>query len=152
MEHSHLKRLYRIWVENPIFFITICTKNRDKILTDPQSAEILLEEWESAKGRHNWYVGRYVIMPDHVHFFWAPGNEAKDLSIFIKCWKEWTNKRIKKACNLQRNVWQPEFFDHLLRNEKSYTQKWEYVLNNPVHAGLVKDAKEWLLQGEIEEL
>ncbi|MBN1398672.1 MAG: transposase [Bacteroidetes bacterium] len=152
MEHSHLKRLDRIWIENPIYFITACTENRNEILTNPQAAAILIEEWKSAKERHDWYVGRYVIMPDHVHFFCVPGNEAKDLSRFMKSWKEWTSKRIKKVCNLQDNLWQPEFFDHLLRNEESYCQKWDYVLNNPVREGLVKNPNEWRWQGEIDIL
>jgi REP element-mobilizing transposase RayT len=91
-------------------------------------------------------------MPDHVHFFCAPGNDAKDLSIFMKFWKEWTSKRIKKECGIKRNLWQREFFDHLLRNEENYVQKWDYVFNNPVRAGLVKKANEWLWQGEIEIL
>jgi len=88
MEHSHLKRMDRIWIENPIYFITTCTEDRENILANPQVAGILVEEWKSAKDRHDWGVGRYVIMPDHVHFFCAPGNEAKDLSRFMKLWKE----------------------------------------------------------------
>jgi hypothetical protein len=26
----------------------------------------------------------------------------------------------------KRRLWQPGFFDHILHNEESYTQKWEY--------------------------
>ena len=37
----------------------------------------------------------------------------------------------------KRQLWQPGFFDHLLRNDESYSQKWEYVRENPVRAGLV---------------
>ena len=32
---------------------------------------------------------------------------------------------------------QEGFFDHLLRSYESYAQKWEYVRENPVRAGLV---------------
>jgi REP element-mobilizing transposase RayT len=91
-------------------------------------------------------------MPNHVHFFCAPGNDAPDLSVFMKFWKEWTSKKIKKECEIEGNFWQREFFDHLLRNEESYAQKWDYVFNNPVRAGLVKEATEWPWQGEIEIL
>jgi REP element-mobilizing transposase RayT len=152
MEHSHLKRLDRIWIENPIFFITACTDGRRNILANSQAAAILVEEWTSAKERHDWHIGCYVIMPNHVHFFCAPGNEAQDLSVFIKFLKEWTSKKIKKACCIEGQVWQREFFDHLLRSEESYLQKWDYVFNNSVRASLVKDANEWPWQGEIEIL
>ena len=49
----------------------------------------------------------------------------------------------------KRPLWQPGFFDHLLRNDDSYTQKWDYVRENPVRAGLVSLADDWPYQGEF---
>jgi hypothetical protein len=46
-------------------------------------AEILVKEWQTARPRHGWVVGRYAIMPDHVHFFCAPESNAKLLSTFV---------------------------------------------------------------------
>lgn len=152
VEHSHLKRLDHIWIDNPVFFVTTCTHNRKKILTNSKVATILVEEWKSAKERHDWYIGRYVIMPDHVHFLCSPGNDSKSLSDFMKFWKEWTAKKICHECGIDGHIWQREFFDHLLRNEESYVQKWDYILNNPVRAGLIRNAAELPWQGEIEIL
>jgi len=45
--------------------------------------------------------------------------------------------------------WQPGFFDHILRSDESYTEKWNYVRDNPVRAGLVEIADDWPYQGEI---
>jgi putative transposase len=45
-------------------------------------------------------------------------------------------------------LWQRGFFDHILRNSESYSQKWDYVCENPVRAGLVRTADEWPFQGE----
>jgi len=44
------------------------------------------------------------------------------------------------------------FFDHLIRNTESYAQKWDYVRENPVRAGLVSTAEKWKYQGEIVEI
>jgi putative transposase len=57
-----------------------------------------------------------------------------------------------RELKLSRRVWQEEFFDHVLRSSESYSQKWDYVKENPVRAGLVKSSKEWPWQGEIEPL
>jgi putative transposase len=46
-------------------------------------------------------------------------------------------------------LWQPGFFDHLLRNDESYGLKWQYVSENSVRHGLVGRAGEWPYQGEI---
>ena len=48
--------------------------------------------------------------------------------------------------------WQKGFFDHILRASESYSQKWLYVAENPVRAGLVKNRTEWPWQGEIHPL
>jgi hypothetical protein len=75
--------------------------------------------------------------------FVPPEGKVRELSVFIKFWKEWISKNIKKAGSIDGNVWQPEFFDHLLRNEEGSEQKWNFILNNPVRACLVKETKEW---------
>ena len=49
-------------------------------------------------------------------------------------------------------IWQEEFFDHVLRSSESYSQKWDYVKENPVRAGLVRSSDEWPWQGEMESL
>jgi putative transposase len=47
-----------------------------------------------------------------------------------------------------RPHWQEGAFDHLLRTSESYAEKWEYVRQNPVAAGLVAAPEEWPFQGE----
>jgi len=45
--------------------------------------------------------------------------------------------------------WQEGFFDHLLRSQESYLEKWEYVRMNPVRAKLCDMPDAWPFQGEI---
>src|SRR2546430_9618285 len=45
--------------------------------------------------------------------------------------------------------WQKGFFDHLLRSQESAGEKWKYVRENPVRAGLVAHSNEWTYLGEI---
>jgi putative transposase len=92
-------------------------------------------------------------MPDHVHFFCRAELDAKPLPAFMQMWKQWTSKRIARELKkFNGNVWQEEFFDHVLRSSESYSEKWNYVKENPVRAGFVVSATEWLWQGEIESL
>jgi hypothetical protein len=53
---------------------------------------------------------------------------------------------------LERPFWQKRFFDHVMRSAESYEQKWTYVRDNPVRAGLVGRAEDWPYQGEIHHL
>ena len=47
-------------------------------------------------------------------------------------------------------VWQKQFFDHLLRSRESYAEKWAYVRENPVRAGLVTAAAQWPFAGDVD--
>jgi REP element-mobilizing transposase RayT len=151
LRRKHLQRLdtiFEAW-RGQIFFITVCVRHRQKALSDTKVADILIRAWKDALDIHGWAIGRYVIMPDHLHFFAAQSSEhSKDLSGFVGGWKYHTQARIRKEV-LSSFAWQKEFFDHLLRSDESYTEKWEYVRNNPVRAGLVSEHEDWPYQGEI---
>jgi putative transposase len=153
--HKHLRRLERIWIDWPICFVTTCTHNRKAFLTRDEVAKILIDEWRAAHDRHGWAVGRYVVMPDHVHFFCRSELGAKPLSQFIGFWKSYTSRRIRalsqpRSAPAATTLWQREFFDHLLRSNESYAEKWNYVRENPVRAGLVESANDWPYAGETE--
>ncbi len=150
--HKHLNRLDRIWVSNPRYLITVCTHNRRKILADKRIAAVFRQEWEGAWDRHGWAVGSFVIMPDHIHFFCTDGERGTTLSRFVGGWKEWTAKALKRELDIEGAVWQKGFFDHLLRSSESYSEKWDYVRENPVRAGLIASADKWPFQGHIHYL
>ena len=52
-----------------IIFLTVCTDRRRPLLANNQAAGLIITAWQAA---NFWRVGRYVIMPDHVHLFCAP--------------------------------------------------------------------------------
>jgi len=151
-ENQHLRRLGRVFARAPIYFITTCVADRRALLANAAAATILIEEWRTALSRHQWAVGRYVIMPDHVHFFCRPQPQAVRLSSFMRAWKSWSAKSVLRALGRPAPLWQPEFFDHVLRSEPSYLEKWEYVRQNPVRAGLTREVGEWPWQGFIHDL
>ncbi len=150
-EFRHLRRLDHAWEKQPVYFITACVNGRRPVLANPEAYGVLLEEWAAMRERHGWWVGSYVVMPDHVHFFTtpAPGRDSS-LSMTVGKWKEWTAKRILKLTARSGTLWQPEFFDHLLRSEESMAQKWDYVRENPVRAGLVERREDWPYVGSVD--
>jgi REP element-mobilizing transposase RayT len=152
-EHRHLRRLDSVWVEPPVYFVTACAKDRRALFARDDVAAILIDELRAARERHGWRVGRFVIMPDHLHLFCANDGSsgAATLSHFIGSFKQWTAKRMS-AIGVLAPVWQKQFFDHLLRSPQSYSEKWTYVSENPVRSGLVANARDWPYAGEIEPL
>lgn len=131
-----------------IIFLTICTKRRRPLLASDQAAKLIVDAWTSAGF---WRVGRYVILPDHIHLFCAPNTfPPEPLKNWIAFWKnhvtrEWPNRD-------QVPIWQSAYWDRQLRREESYAEKWAYVENNPVRHGYVRGAEEWPYRGELNVL
>jgi hypothetical protein len=59
-------RVIRLPNRPTIVFVTVCTKARQPVLASQTMHALLRDVWSSATA---WFVGRYVIMPDHVHLF-----------------------------------------------------------------------------------
>jgi putative transposase len=140
-------RLGRIFAAGPLYFVTFCTHERQRFLATHEVHRAFVLFAKRAEDNFNVAVGRYMIMPDHVHLFVRGG-----LDFRLGPWIGALKQTLAKAATLSRvkgQVWQEGFFDHLLRNDESYSQKWNYVRENPVRAGLVKSAKDWAYQGEI---
>lgn len=104
-------------------------------------------EFAQAAAKRDIAVGRYVIMPDHVHLF-VRGGQGFYLGRWIASLKQALAKSADR-CKTRGRVWQEVFFDHVIRNDESYAEKWEYVRQNPARADLVVNADEWRYQGEI---
>jgi REP element-mobilizing transposase RayT len=113
----------------------------------PSAHKAIVDAWRSATA---WLVGRYVILPDHVHFFCTPnGIDAPSLERWMQSWKAVVTRHLR---GLGGSVWQRHHWDRQLRRGESYDEKWEYVRSNPMRHGLVSDSSSWPYQGELNEL
>ena len=129
----------------PLFFVTACTLYR-RPFPSLQIAFDAFRTYATRAQSFNIAVGRYVIMPDHLHLF-VCGPHDFVLAEWVKGLKRCISNAL--ATETGRARWQPGFFDHLIRNDESYGEKWNYVRENPVRAGLIATADDWPYQGEI---
>lgn len=107
--------------------------------------QILLEAWSAAD---SFLVGRYVLMPDHIHLFCVPVNPGPGyMESWIRYWKSLATRRLPNVEKGQ--LWQRDFWDTQMRRGENYATQWDYVRFNPVRHGLVKDSKDWPYQGEV---
>lgn len=146
---GRLRRLSHIVISQPLYFVTTCTHGRRSILASDTASNILVEEWKGCTRRHNWSIGSYVIMPDHVHFFCRAICDQVALPQLLQAWKQWTSKKLVRQLGVAAPVWEEGFFDHVLRSAESYSEKWNYVFYNPVRAGLVNRPEEWKYYGHV---
>ena len=68
-----------------MLYVTVVTGKRNAILADKAVQDCIVAAWKAAA---DWLVGRYVIMPDHIHFFCAPATyPPPDFHRWMKQWK-----------------------------------------------------------------
>jgi putative transposase len=164
-----LRRLDRVYSDSPIYFVTAGTYGRKELLHNADLCQAFVAFCEKGKDR-GIFVGRFVLMPDHFHVFVQFGPEFMETVVQRRsdrvaavcdrrsnpdCLSVWM-KSLKNTLSIalrQKGVsaphWQKGFFDHVLRSGESYSEKWQYVLENPVRTGLVDDWKKWDWQGEV---
>ena len=131
-----------------ILFVTVAAKDRAWVFLGERVHQALVAAWHEADF---WRVGRYVIMPDHIHFFCAPGSyPPSGLRPWVKYWK----RLVTQSGTIPRDdtIWLPDCWDTQIRDGQHYAEKWAYVQQNPVRSGLVDSAKDWPWQGEINLL
>ena len=131
-------------------FLTFCTRQR-WILPDEARALVL----KSCIHDHEEKLFVYcaVVMPDHAHMIFVPlvdgpKNEMVSLATITQAIKSASAHNINRMLGRKGTVWQEESFDHVLRSSEALDRKIDYVLNNPVRAGLVTKLEDypWLWQ------
>ena len=167
-----LKRLDRLFPRHPLYFVTTNTEDRKPILANAKVHEDFRKFCETGLTL-GVFVGKYVLMPDHLHLFVAFGDEYESalterrysgepvaavcdrrlslLSEWMKSLKNSLSKTLR-GMNVPAPHWQKGFFDHVMRSEESYSEKWLYVAENPVRKKLAARPEDWPFLGEIYPL
>ena len=147
---------------NGAYFVTVCTKDRQRILSDitvgaihespavklTKYGEITIGALAKTENRFdNATITDYVIMPDHIHIVLvlldkkraireSPLQKRSELSKIIGFFKTSVSKEIHKM-NPDLDVWQRGYFEHIIRNENDLYEIRKYIENNP---------KKWVLE------
>jgi len=132
---------------NGYYFVTICCSyvaaERQLCLKYKEIIEKHLQNLEKHEGVK---VDYYVLMPDHIHFIlildYPAGKNgvinavkgkagALPLHYYVQQFKSKTTLEIKKNGFLDKKFWQPNYYEHIIRNEKALAKIREYIQNNP---------------------
>ena len=143
----------RMKISGPgMVFVTTSAKGRLPILGQESIAGTVIDQLrETLTECHVSLVG-YVLMPTHLHLLLG-FREIKKLSRFIQTFKSLSSRRVKElnsadsAMSMLKSdgfsLWMPRFDDVIIFSEKQFRIKLQYIHDNPVRAGLVKNAVDW---------
>jgi len=170
---SHYRRSIRLkdydYSQAGGYFVTICTKNRQYLFGEIIYGQMVLNEagrmvseaWEWLEKQYNYVeLDEWVIMPNHMHGIiiindgrgcsrTAPTVKPKTLGGLIGAFKTASTKRInEKNGTPGARLWQRNYFDRVIRNEKELDQIREYVFSNPGKWEIDRDSSEIFIPRE----
>ena len=110
-------------------------------LAVPEVAEIAVQALVHYHEIKRYFLNRWVVMPNHVHFLVSINGQS--LSQVLKDWKSYTAHAANRVLGRTGPFWQVDYFDRWIRDESHFVRCGEYIDNNPVAAGLCTRAEDW---------
>jgi REP element-mobilizing transposase RayT len=157
---KHHRRSIRLqgydYSQNGAYFVTLCTQNRECLFGEIVNEEMILNEygkiveqcWNDLPNHYdNIIFDEYVIMPNHFHgiifivgaihelpLHELPVQQRRKMLLpkIIGRFKMNSAKQINQIRNTSGiPVWQRNYYEHIIRNEKSLENIRNYIINNP---------------------
>ena len=135
-----MPRFRRIENADRLFFVTANLHRGVTPLTE-RERDIVLMALTAAREKHPFDLAGYVVMPDHVHLIVVPGPDG--LGNLMHAFKRSAHYKIALEKTRSGELWQPRFFDNIIRRVRDFWEKLEYIHNNPVAAGLATAPNNW---------
>ena len=111
------------------------------LLRQPEIAALVQENLLHFDGTR-YRLLAWVVMPNHVHALIEVAQMA--LAEIVHGWKSYTGKAANRLLKRAGDFWQAEYFDRFIRDEEHFRKAMRYIESNPVKAGLVKSAEDWI--------
>ncbi|HPE06797.1 MAG TPA: transposase [Smithellaceae bacterium] len=122
------------------------------ILQDPEVAACVIDTWHHFDGER-YHLLEWVVMPNHCHVL-IEQIEGVSLGKIVLSWKNytarWINEYKRRTGTLLsrensdgEKVWHREYWDRCIRNERHFLTARDYIIMNPVKAGLVARPSDW---------
>src|SRR3989337_3488240 len=117
---------------NGAYFVTICTDFKKKIIG--RKEEIILEK--EVRNLENRFAGvtidYFAIMNNHLHIIFLFDEANINLPRVIQAFKSLTTLKLKQNGFTGKAFWQRNYYEHVIRSEKTLEKIREYIQNNPL--------------------
>ncbi|EHK0945545.1 REP-associated tyrosine transposase [Citrobacter farmeri] len=127
----------RNYINGGTWFFTVNLRNRRSHLLIKQIAALRNAIW-MVKRNKPFQIDAWVVLPEHMHCIWTLPEDEYDFSARWRAIK----KTFSKSLAL-RQVWQPRFWEHTIRDQNDYQRHVDYIYINPVKHGWVTQVKNW---------
>lgn len=123
------------------YFITACTRDRAPHFRDPDAVRLAVDAFVDTAREYAISIVVYCVMPDHLHLLLDGDHDGSDLQSFMKMAKQRAGFRFKQRHG--HSLWQPGYYEHVLRDEERTEEVVFYIIANPVRKQLVQNVLDY---------
>ncbi|HXX43631.1 MAG TPA: transposase [Candidatus Acidoferrales bacterium] len=151
------KGLERRYGQYHLHFITCSCYRRLPLLQSVRARDLFLEILDDVRGRYQFALAGYVVMPEHIHLLIGEPKEGTPSTV-MQALKQRVSRRMRKrrrspasqmrlwaegTNTAHRSFWQRRFYDFNVWSPKKRNEKLHYMHLNPVKRKLVDEPKLW---------
>ncbi len=130
----------RLYLSGGLYFFTAVTAHRYPFFAQPHAVEIVRVAFRDVMRRRPFRLEAVVILPDHLHCLWQLPEGDSDYSNRWKMLKGYVTRHLP---GVDGTVWQPRYWEHLIRDADDLQRHLDYIHFNPVKHGLTEDPAAW---------
>jgi len=131
------------------YFLTFCTAQRHHWFVQKDVVDLVLQQFLRSTGLFDMDVIAYCFMPDHVHLLMEGTTATADARAFVHQAKQRSGYAFARSRPGEK-LWQPSYYDRVLREEDATLAVARYILENPVRARLVESTSEYPFCGSVK--
>ena len=125
-----------------VHHVTTRTLAKAFYLAAAKDKQILVDALRFYRHRGDFVLYGYVVMDNHVHLVIQPRCDL-GLSSIVRDVKKWTSRH-NQAKPVDAQLWERRYDDNQIRDSKEMRNVLEYMHNNPLRAGIVEHAEDYL--------
>jgi putative transposase len=153
---------YRFHSDGAVFYVTFSVVDWLPIFVSETACKIVTESLDFCQRQKGLRVNAYVIMPTHFHaILFHADFQAKALEHVVTDFRKFTGRELADFCaqhmpasfqkvlleragsDRERRLWQPTRHPVQIETENFWQAKIDYLHQNPVRKGLVREAEHW---------
>ena len=125
-----------------IYHIMVRTNRQEFIFKQDNIKDIFISVLRRAKKKYRFKIINFCIMSNHVHLIIQP-HPNEDISRIMQWILSVFAVIFNKIHGYKGHVWYDRFKSVIIESLKQFASVYEYIVNNPVKAGLVKKAEDY---------
>lgn len=136
----------RMLYPGAIYHVGARTNRKEFLLSSPVTKEILITVIHQAAKKFLFTIDNFCIMENHFHIIIKP-SDGENLSKIMQWILGVFAIRYNRKNSLTGHVWGDRFFSRIIETIEALAETFKYIDENPIKAGLVKRARDWIYGG-----